>query len=302
MKHLKINLVWLLIIGCTYSFLTFQSCGIFGNNNDDDVTPLCTVDTDNDNVCDDNDTDDDNDGINDTVDPFPVNPYRCGDSDNDSCDDCSIGVDGFGPMADFNPENDGCIVTPPDSSPKIPDFKLCLKVWDGNGTTEPGLERCTNFVGSGSNQWSPFAMDANRRDPDALEITLNVNESNTISDKDYRVAIQFADHQSTGEFGNETFTPWTSEGGGWSNWACDANCYDPDAFRIKIESREWPNQNGGVKNLRVKLQLNDEDYTQPGNVVTTPWLLDGSGTSDLALDATGNDFDAARIGIEVIIE
>ena len=66
------------------------------------------LDTDSDGLCDDgDDDDDDNDGIADASDPAPLDPAVCGDSDSDTCDDCSIGTDGFGPLADNDPANDG---------------------------------------------------------------------------------------------------------------------------------------------------------------------------------------------------
>ena len=37
----------------------------------------------------------------------PVDPDVCGDCDGDTCDDCVIGIDGFGPLADASPLNDG---------------------------------------------------------------------------------------------------------------------------------------------------------------------------------------------------
>ncbi|MBU0481067.1 MAG: IPT/TIG domain-containing protein [Proteobacteria bacterium] len=68
-------------------------------------------DTDGDAVCNDLDTDDDNDGISDAAElaagADPLNPALCGDADNDTCDDCSIGVDGFGLQPDNNPADDG---------------------------------------------------------------------------------------------------------------------------------------------------------------------------------------------------
>ena len=44
--------------------------------------------------------DSDGDGAPDESDPFPNDPAKCGDSDMDTCDDCSSGM--------FNPANDGC--------------------------------------------------------------------------------------------------------------------------------------------------------------------------------------------------
>jgi len=65
------------------------------------------VDTDNDGQCNTGDSDDDNDGLTDALDVAPANPMLCGDSDLDTCDDCAIGADGFGPLADSFPAADG---------------------------------------------------------------------------------------------------------------------------------------------------------------------------------------------------
>ncbi len=53
------------------------------------------------------DTDDDNDGILDASDPNDNNADICGDSDGDTCDDCSVGTDDTGPLSDSLPNNDG---------------------------------------------------------------------------------------------------------------------------------------------------------------------------------------------------
>lgn len=57
------------------------------------------LDTDADGICDLGDPDDDNDGVNDDVDIASTDPFVCGDSDSDGCDDCSSGT--------FNPQTDG---------------------------------------------------------------------------------------------------------------------------------------------------------------------------------------------------
>jgi hypothetical protein len=64
-------------------------------------------DTDADGVCDAGDEDDDNDGVEDSMDPAPLDPEQCGDADEDACDDCAVGTDGWGPLADVNPAADG---------------------------------------------------------------------------------------------------------------------------------------------------------------------------------------------------
>ena len=64
-------------------------------------------DFDVDGLCDAGDADDDNDGIDDGVDPAPQDPSLCGDADADTCDDCTIGTDGIGPLPDFDTADDG---------------------------------------------------------------------------------------------------------------------------------------------------------------------------------------------------
>lgn len=100
------------------------------NNDADALGDVCDPDDDNDGVLDgdDNcpllanagqentdadaegdacDADDDNDGVLDGPDNDDLNPNSCEDADTDTCDDCSIGTDGFGPLADNTPANDG---------------------------------------------------------------------------------------------------------------------------------------------------------------------------------------------------
>ncbi|MFH2036296.1 MAG: thrombospondin type 3 repeat-containing protein [Candidatus Zixiibacteriota bacterium] len=65
------------------------------------------LDTDADGLCDVGDPDDDNDGVLDGVDSAPLDPTLCEDVDSDGCDDCAVGTDGFGPLPDNDPNNDG---------------------------------------------------------------------------------------------------------------------------------------------------------------------------------------------------
>jgi hypothetical protein len=64
-------------------------------------------DTDGDGVEDIFDTDDDNDGVADVADVHPLDPDQCEDVDLDTCDDCAIGTDDYGPLPDNDPANDG---------------------------------------------------------------------------------------------------------------------------------------------------------------------------------------------------
>ena len=97
--------------------LTTGSCVVNDADDDNDgvpdtsdafpLNPAEWVDTDGDGTGNNGDTDDDNDGVTDTSDSSDFDPWVCRDSDGDSCDDCSTGVDGFGPAVDSLPQDDG---------------------------------------------------------------------------------------------------------------------------------------------------------------------------------------------------
>ena len=56
------------------------------------IIPIDGWDYDGDGLCDAGDTDDDNDGALDGADSNDNNPFICSDNDNDTCDDCSSGL------------------------------------------------------------------------------------------------------------------------------------------------------------------------------------------------------------------
>ncbi len=79
-----------------------------GQDNDCDSSVDEGFDNDSDGTADCFDTDDDNDGVLDAApDLDPLDPDVCEDTDADTCDDCAVGTDDFGPLADNDPANDG---------------------------------------------------------------------------------------------------------------------------------------------------------------------------------------------------
>jgi hypothetical protein len=54
---------------------------------------------------------------------------------------------------------------------------------------------------------------------------------------DCRVCVQISDRSCTSQIGELKCTPYASENGGFSDWATDANRYDPDCVRVKLECR-----------------------------------------------------------------
>ncbi|MDB2376865.1 putative Ig domain-containing protein, partial [Luminiphilus sp.] len=81
------------------------------------------------------DGDDDNDGVADGEDTDPLDPNACQDLDGDSADDCSVGTDGFGPLEDFDPSNDG-LDTDGDGLADVGDPD------DDNDLVDDGLDFC----------------------------------------------------------------------------------------------------------------------------------------------------------------
>jgi hypothetical protein len=89
------------------------------------------------------DDDDDNDGVADGGDTDPLDPKVCRDLDIDLADDCSVGTDGFGPLDDFNPSNDG-LDTDGDGLADVGDPD------DDNDLVDDGLDACPSTPGQES--------------------------------------------------------------------------------------------------------------------------------------------------------
>ncbi|GLR19450.1 hypothetical protein GCM10007940_40660 [Portibacter lacus] len=131
------------------------------DNNDDDIF-VASPDTDGDligNYCDD---DDDNDGVLDIDDLDPLNPNICQDLDGDGCDDCAIGTDGFGPLADNNTTNDG---TDMDGDGICDLSDLCPL--DPNKTA-PGICGCGEEDIDSDNDSTPDCNDECPNDPNKI--------------------------------------------------------------------------------------------------------------------------------------
>ena len=132
------------------------------------------LDTDGDGLCDDGDPadpndgdpDDDNDGVSDAdeaanVPPTsPLIPTSCGDTDDDGCDDCSVGTDGFGPLPDNDPFNDG-LDTDGDGICNLSDQDR-----DNDGISN-ATEEDPNAEGGASNPLDPF--ECGDRDGDGCD-------------------------------------------------------------------------------------------------------------------------------------
>jgi hypothetical protein len=109
----------------------------------------------------------------------------------------------------------------------------------------------------GVTNWStlPYGLT----NPTGVRIALTrLPEGFSLQTVDFRLGIQAFD---TGDaHGSSRFTtPWASDGGGWSDGACDAgDRIDADSFAIDIEVRPWPSTNTNqLRDFKVGLSARE---------------------------------------------
>jgi hypothetical protein len=180
----------------------------------------------------------------------------------------------------------------------IPNFRVGLQVADEGGAGAEGEPRYSSWA-KDAQIWSEWAMDDDQFDPDAVKVALEVEQDNPLPEADFRLEIQAADGGAATGLGPKQFTPWASEGGGWSGFVTDADAFDPDAFRIKVQTRPWTSTRT-IRDLRLAIQLFDNKGKELGNIVSyTPWASEGGGWSDYALDRDQFDPDGIKIKTEI---
>ncbi len=168
----------------------------------------------------------------------------------------NIGGLGFAPWAsDANGYDPDCyrinlnLATLAPVASIIKDFRACLQFADNmsldkngdvKGLSQAGTVACTPWASDGGGK-SAWAKDGNGYDPDGATLMLETRDlpAGKTAVSDVRLGLQMSDKVCTQQIGTMEFTPWASQGGGWStNWARDTNGYDPDCGRLALEVRE----------------------------------------------------------------
>lgn len=184
---------------------------------------------------------------------------------------------------------------------KLPNFRLGIQVADGAGLTGEGEARYTAWAKDAgiSSEW---ATDLDRFDPDAVRVGLEVEAGNGLDDLDFRLGAQAFDRGEGNNVGPLQFTPWASQGGGWTGLVSDTDGFDPDGFRIVVETR--PDTGSRVlKDMRLGLQMFDGGGTNPGNVIVyTPWTSQSGGWTEYAVDQDAFDPDGLKLKLETRFE
>ncbi|MBD1582702.1 hypothetical protein HC733_10450 [Pseudoalteromonas sp. S16_S37] len=176
------------------------------------------------------------------------------------------------------------------------DFRIGLQAFDDRGR-DAGRVEYTQYLSSGSSTETNWVVDRDAYDPDALKLHLSILR-NTPVNKDFRLAIRAADNSGRGGYGYWQYTPWASEGGGWSGFALDSDGYDPDAFKIRIETRNWQ-EYVSLRDFRIGLKVADDRGREEGSATFTPWASQGGGWTSLATDDDAYDFDGFAVSLEV---
>ncbi len=198
-------------------------------------------------------------------------------------------------------------------------FELQLSDWSCTGNfgniKSTGSINQTAFGQTNSTYFAGAAPSSGA--PDCKRIKLKISGSGpVVIDRDFRLGMRAADHASfdannnvigVSQVGPVNWTPWASEGGGWSGWATDTNGYDPDVNELIIETRAAP-INTIFNDVRVWLQAADHYGSrksstgcdgQFGAIVKTPWASEGSGWSDWSQDAKHGSPNCHRVYLEV---
>lgn len=183
------------------------------------------------------------------------------------------------------------------------DFRVGLQLADNRGRGGFGPQVFTSSAESGNQGFTPFVGDSNRFDPDAVRLILDTNQFDLLDPLlDFRIVAQAADRGGTSQFGIIQATPWASQGGGISGFITDINSFDPDVYRLAIQTRPWSRTDVTLEDFRLGIQLDDNNFTGTGTRVFTPFASQGGGPSVFATDSNAFDFDGFTITLDVELE
>jgi hypothetical protein len=135
--------------------------------------------------------------------------------------------------------------------------------------------------------------------PDDEDLSINEIEEALIVAPDFGVGLQLTDYgTSSAHEGDWAYTSSYETGTSESDWACDDNCYHPDAAKVAI----YYSTADGVKNKDFRFCLvgsgGRSSHTQIGRWKCTPWASEGGGSSGMATDSNALDPDSYKIRVE----
>lgn len=178
------------------------------------------------------------------------------------------------------------------------DFTVAIQLAD-HGTSRVGGMETTPQLESSSNptQW---ACDNNCWQPDSARIQVSPQVGDDIRHRDVRFCMQAADgRNSVTQIGIERCTPWASAGGGSTGLVTDADGRDPDRYRIRLESRNWPDGTSDRK-VDLRFRIRGWDHNGIGAYSSwTGWTTEGGGTTSWGCDQNCYDPDGFEVEMGV---
>jgi hypothetical protein len=167
---------------------------------------------------------------------------------------------------------------------------------------------CGNNLGSAQyvsdlNIWSPWAGDSDNYDPDCVR----VRAASTIpKDTDIRVDLQARDINTPCGFlwlfkcgdggGAIVYGPWVSAGNAaWTGWVTDADAWDPDQYRIILESKPWYGHTIG--NFKLGVQVANDTTSDSGTGCDTAGPVTYSASSSAAAWPTSPTWASDGVGV-----
>jgi len=123
--------------------------------------------------------------------------------------------------------------------------------------------------------------------------------SDAIFTPNFRVGIQLTDHGRNSSYaGDFAYTADWGSTGAESDWACDNNCWQPDAARLDLDA--FTNDLISGWDFRICLVGSDgkSAHTDPGVWKCTPWASAGGGLSGIGTDADAHDPDSYKVVID----
>jgi hypothetical protein len=246
------------------------------------------TDTDADGICDQGDDDDDDDGIPDADDEQPLDGTHCGDSDADTCDDCSSGrvnvaadgldTDADGTCNDGDDDDDGDSVTDADDQQPLND-RACR---DSDADTCDDCSSGTDAVADDGNDFDRDGL-CNAGDPDIDDDGLPNEEDR--HDFDATICGD-ADQDACDDCRSGQVDPANDGPDFDGDGLCDAG--DPDDDNDGLPDAEDPDDRNGQDCGDADLDTCNDCARGPRNVANDGDDFDGDGLCD-AGDADDDD-------------
>ena len=195
--------------------------------------------------------------------------------------------------------------TLPDQSPSsldgTPDggserFTIGIQLAD-DGTVMPGAFAFTGDYEMGETAGtSPWACDADCFDPDSARLAVSGFRHEDAQRKDFRVCLQGSDG-GLSHLGESPFscTNWASQGGGSTGMVSDNDGFDPDSYRVQIETKARYSDLAIAIRFRIRgFEKTGDTYVSGGWSTYTGGDMQG-GVSGWARAPYSNDSTALRL-------